>query len=1073
MWIVQLALRRPVTIAVMAALMLLLGIVSLLSMNFDIFPAIDVPVVDLVWNYPGLSAEEMEQRVVNISERASSTTVNGVDHIESISLNGIGLLKFYFQPGADTALAIAQLTSVSEAIKNILPPGINAPSVIDYNATNVPIVYLVYSSETLSQARVYDFGANFGRLFLFTIPGLSTPAPFGGAQRQIMVNIDPARMYSRRVSPNDVVTALQAQNVIIPGGTAKIGNTEYNVVMNGSPTTVAALNRLPIKYVDGAPVYIGDVAKVSDSHAVQTDLVTVNGNPATYMLILKHPAASTLAVVDAVKAVLPRMRAIAPKGINLSLAFDQSVFVRRALEDVMQEGVLAAVLVGVMVLMFLGSWRSTLIVVLSIPLAILTSIVGLKLSGQTINLMTLGGLALAVGMLVDDATVEIENIHRNHATGKKLGVAILDGARQIAVPAFVGTLSICVVFSPVIGLTGVAKFLFVPLALAVVYAMLASYLLSRTLVPSLALHLLPDTPEEHHSAGWFGVLTLGFERWFDRQRIRYERALHSVMQHRGFVLGCISIIVLSSLVLARVVGEDFFPAVDTGMIRLHVRVPVGTRLEQSTRILNGIEHTIRSVIPRDELSLMTDHIGLPVYWALLFYQTDSIGPQDADLQIQLSEKHHPTAQYIDKIRDAVHRDYPDVTIYPQAADIISQVLSFGLSAPIDVQIVGQNLDSDFRLASELKSEMQTIPGAADVRIAQVLNYPTLRVKVDRDKALQLGITQSDVTSSILTSLSSSVVTSPNQWLDLKNGVTYSVAVQTPQHMVDSIQAIGRTPITGTYAASTSSSAVDAASSVANDPQFLSNLASISHEVQAQGINHYTVRRVVDVNCGVEGRDLGSVTAAVQAKINALKNVPPGTMINIAGESEAMRQSFDSMAAGLILAIILVYLLMATNFQSWLDPLIIMMAVPGAIAGVLWILMITRTTLNVESLMGTIMAVGVGVANGNLLITFANDLREQGHDAMTAAIQAGVTRMRPVIMTALAMILGMLPMSLAMGEGGEQNAPLGRAVIGGLIAATFMTLVVVPIVYSMFTHTRIGKRQRDSEIGELVAQAEKD
>ena len=1062
MWIVQLALRRPVTVAVMAALMLLLGMVSLGTMNFDIFPAIDVPVVDLVWNYPGLSAEEMEQRVVNISERASSTTVNGVDHIESESLNGIGLLKFYFQPGADTALAIAQLTSVSEAIKNILPAGINPPSVIDYNATNVPVVYIVYSSEILSQSRIYDFGANFGRLFLFTIPGLSTPAPFGGAQRQVMVNIDPSQMYSRGVSPADVVSALQQQNVIIPGGTAKIGNTEYDVVMNGSPVSVAALNRLPIKYVDGAPVYIGDVAKVSDSHAVQTDAVTVNGNPAIYMLILKHPAASTLSVVDAVKRVMPQMRAIAPKGLNISLAFDQSVFVRRALNDVLQEGVLAAALVGVMVLLFLGSWRSTLIVILSIPLAIFTSIIGLKLSGQTINIMTLGGLALAVGMLVDDATVEIENIHRNHAMGKPLGVAILDGARQIAVPTFIGTLSICIVFSPVIGLSGVARFLFTPLALAVVYAMLASYLLSRTLVTSMALHLLAEEPEEHHASGWLGTITLGFENWFERQRSRYERGLTSVMRHRGLVLGCISVIVIASMFLMPLVGEDFFPRVDTGMIRLHVRVPVGTRIEQSARIMNGVERTIRSVIPHNELALMTDHIGLPVYWALLFYQTDSIGPQDADLQIQLTEDHHPTDGYIKAIRTAVHRDFPDVTIYPQAADIISQVLSFGLSAPIDVQIVGKDLSSDVRIAEELKAQVETIPGAADVRIAQVLNYPTLRVKVDRDKAVQLGISQLDVTGSILTSLSSSVVTSPNQWLDTKNGVSYSVAVQTPQHEVDSIQAIGRTPITGRLS-----------NAQANDPQFLSNLSGVSHEIQAQGINHYTVQRVVDLNLGVEDRDLGSVTDAVQNKIKALKDVPPGTRIAIAGESAAMRQSFASMASGLLLAIVLVYLLMATNFQSWLDPLIIMMAVPGALAGVLWMLMFTHTTLNVESMMGTIMAVGVGVANGNLLITFANDLREQGLDAVSAAIKAAEVRMRPVIMTALAMILGMLPMSLAMGEGGEQNAPLGRAVIGGLLAATFMTLVVVPIVYSLFTHERLSKRQRDAQVGLLVEQAEKD
>ena len=1061
MWIVQLALRRPVTVAVMAALMLLLGIVSLSSMNFDIFPAIDIPVVDLVWNYPGLSAEEMEQRVVNISERAASTTVNGVDHIESVSLNGIGLLKFYFQHGADTGLAISQLVSVSQAIKNILPPGINPPSVIDYNATEVPISYLLLSSDTMPQSKVYDFGYNFARLFLFTIPGLSTPAPFGGAARQVMVNIDPSLMYARGVSPEDVVNALQNQNVIIPGGTAKIGNTEYNVVINGSPLHSDEINRMPIKYQGTSPVYMGNVARVSDSAAVQTDLVRINGQLATYMLILKHPSASTLTVVDAVKVVMPKMLAIAPKGLKATLAFDQSIFVRESLANVVQEGLIAASLVGLMVLLFLGSLRSTLIVVTSIPLAIMTSIIGLKLSGQTINIMTLGGLALAVGMLVDDATVEVENIHRNHAMGKQLGVAILDGARQIAVPAFVGTLSICIVFSPVIGLTGVAKYLFLPLALAVVYAMLTSYLLSRTLVPSMAIHLLAAEPEGHKSGGWLGRTTDAFERWFDRQRTRYEGLLSRVMAHRGLVLGAIGAIVLASMMLVTVSGEDFFPSVDTGMIRLHVRVPVGTRLEESSRILDGVERTIRGLIPADEFELMTDHIGLPIYWALLFYQTDSLGPQDADLQIQLKKKHHPTAEYIKKIRTAIHSQFPAVTIYPQAADIISQVLSFGLSAPIDVQIVGRDLNADYSIAQKLKAEIETVPGAADVRIPQVLDYPTLRVKVDRDKALQLGITEKDVTTSILTSLSSSLIFSPSQWLDTKNGVSYSIAVQTPQHIVNSIQAIGRTPLT---------SQLD---STAPPPQFLDNVASMNHEVEAQGINHYTVQRVVDVDCGVEGADLGSVTSAVQKKIDALTDLPPGTRISIQGESNAMRQSFSSMGSGLILAIILVYLLMATNFQSWIDPMIIMMAVPGALAGVLWMLVITRTTLNVESMMGAIMAVGVGVANGNLLITFANDLREQGHDPVSAAIQAGVTRLRPVIMTALAMILGMLPMSLALGAGGEQNAPLGRAVIGGLLAATVMTLLVVPTVYSLFTGRRIGKRERDAEIAELVEQSEKD
>ena len=1067
MWIVQLALRRPVTVAVMSALMLLLGLVSLNRMNFDIFPAINIPLVNLVWNYPGLSADEMEQRVMNITERAASTTVNGVDHIESTSLNGIGIAKFYFQEGSDTGLAIAQLSSVTNAIHSILPPGISPPSIIDYNATNVPVAYLVFSSKTLSAAQLYDFGSNFAGLYLFTIPGLSTPAPFGGASRQVMVNIDPSQLYAKGLSPNDVVNSLLNSNVIIPGGTAKIGNTEYDVVLNGSPRKVQDFNELPIKVVNGAPVYLGDIAHVSDSTSVANDIVRINGQLATYRLILKHAAASTLSVVNGVKRAIPLMAAIAPKGTEIKLAFDQSVFVRESLYDVLEEGALAAALVGLMVLTFLGSWRSTVIVVTSIPLAIMTSIIGLKLSGQTINLMTLGGLALAIGMLVDDATVEVENIHRNHMMGKPIGVAILDGARQIAVPAFVGTLAICIVFSPVVGLTGVASYLFTPLALAVVYAMLASYLLSRTLVPSMARQLLYEDPRQHKVGGWLGRFTDRFEKSFERLRDRYERSLGTVIAQRGFVLACVAVLVVASLLLIRVVGEDFFPAVDTGMIRLHVRCPVGTRLEESSRMLRGVEDTIRQIIPTDEFELMSDHIGLPVYWALLFYQTDSIGPQDGDIQVQLKPNHHPTDEYIKRIREAVHRGYPDLIIYRQAADIITQVLNFGLSAPIDVQITGNNMPASYGIAQKLQREMQTVPGAVDVRIAQVLNYPTLRVEVDRAKALELGITERDVASSMLTSLSSSLVTYPNQWLDWKNGVNYSVAVQTPQHIVSSIQALGNTPITG------SQPPVGGPIDGIESPQFLANLGGVSHSIQSQGINHYTVQRVIDVNCAVEGRDLGDVSNEVQGLVNKLKNLPRGTRIQILGESNAMHASFSSLYGGLVLAIILVYLLMATNFQSWLDPLIIMMAVPGALAGVLWMLIITRTTLNVESMMGAIMAVGVGVANGNLVITFANDLRDKGYGAVEAAIAAGAQRMRPVIMTALAMILGMLPMATAMGAGGEQNAPLGRAVIGGLIAATAMTLFVVPTVYAMFGHVRKGKRQRDVEIVALIEQAEKD
>jgi multidrug efflux pump subunit AcrB len=1046
---------------VMAALMMLLGTVSFFGMNRDIFPAINIPTVNEVWYYPGLSAPEMEQRIVNITERSASTTVNGIDHIESTSLNGIGIVKYYFQEGASTALAIAQLSAVANAIKNLLPPGIAPPTVLDYEATNVPIAYLVSSSDTLTDSQLYDYMFNFVGLRLFTIPGLSTPAPFGGATRQIMLNIDPSALYAKGLSPNDVVNTIQASNVIVPGGTAKIGNFEYNVIINGSPSKVDEFNRMPIKVVAGAPVYVGDVARASDSHAVQTDVALVNGKRATYRLILKHPAASTLTVINRVKSVMPLIEATAPKGTKFRLAFDQSRFVTESLIDVLQEMALAAGLVGVMTIIFLGSWRSTLIVITSIPLAIMTSIIGLKLSGQTINVMTLGGLALAVGMLVDDATVEVENIHRNHAMGKPLGVAILDGAHQIALPALVGTLSICIVFAPVLLLTGVSRYLFTPLALAVVYAMLTSYLLSRTLVATMARYLLKDEAGGHKMSGWFGRFTEGFDRSFDRLRERYRRGLTAALSRRAVVLSCVTLVVVASMLLVRIVGTDFFPYVDAGMIRLHAKVPVGTRLEESERIMAQVEGIIHQQIPNRELDLMTDHIGLPIYWALLFYQTDSLGPQDADIQIQLKEKHRPSRIYIERIREQMARELPQVKIYSQAADIISQVLSFGLSAPIDVQIAGQDIHQSLQIAQKLRAKMAMIPGVVDLRIPQVLTYPTVKVAVDRAKALELGITEANVADSMLTALSSSVVFSPNNWLDPNNGVNYSVAAQTPQHLIDSIPSLVKTPITG--------AAVDGA---ALQPQFLSNLVGVQHLVLPQGLNHLNVQRVLDIDCGVEGRDLGGVSAEVQKAIDGLGSLPPGTQIRILGESQAMRQSFLGMGQGLLLAIVLVYLLMATNFQSWLDPLIIMMAVPGALAGVLWMLIATGTTLNVESLMGTIMAVGVGVANGNLLITFANDLMEkEGADPVTAAIEAGVTRLRPVLMTALAMILGMLPMASAMGAGGEQNAPLGRAVIGGLIAATGMTLVVVPIIYSLFGAVRVSKLKRDAEVRGWWAQTE--
>jgi CzcA family heavy metal efflux pump len=1053
MWIVRLALRRPLSVAVMALLMLVLGVLSFGLMNVDIFPSIDLPVVMVVWNYPGLSAIDVERRMVFISERAFSTTVNGIDHIESESINGIGILKVYFYPGTDVGGSIAQMSAQAESILSNLPRGIQPPQIISYNASNVPVAQLNVYSDVLSTNKLFDYGLNFIRIQLFTIPGFSSPAPLGGVSRSVMVNLDPNALYANGLSAFDVGNALATTNVVIPSGTAKMGNYEYNVDLNMSVPKVSDFNKLPIKYLNGAPVFLGDVAPVTDSHQPETNVVRFNGQQATYLLVVKHADASTLTVVDAVKKKLPDIRATAPKGLNVMLTFDQSQFVRAALRDVVQEAVTAAILVAIMVLLFLGSPRSMIIVITSIPLSILTAIVGLKLTGQTINTMTLGGIALAVGMLVDDATVEVENIHRNHAMHKPLLVAILDGASQIATPTFVGTLAICIVFFPVVLLTGVARFLFTPLALAVVFAMLTSYLLSRTLVPSMARYLLPDTHEEHLGTGLWARVVSGFDARFERVKKSYRFALAKFIARRTFSLICVAVLILSSLAMLLVVGEDFFPRIDAGMMSLHLRMPTGTRVEHTEYLVDNIERAIRTVVPADELQGISDNIGLPISYDLAFYHTDSIGPQDADLLIQLKPEHQPTAIYQNKIRRLLASRFPNVTAYFQAADIVSQVLNFGLPAAIDAQINGNNLQADYDIALRLQDRMRQIPGVSDLRIAEPQDYPTFGVNVDRDKALQLGITQQQVASSMLSTLSGASLLQPNFWLDPKSGVNYNVVAQAPQHLIDSVATLSNIPL----------STPNTAAGLQSQAQLLGNLATVTHGWDPAVVAHYTVQRVIDVDAGVEGRDLGSVTSAVQHEIDNLGTLPAGTHVVIRGQSQAMHDSFRTLGEGLILAIILVYLLMVANFQSWLEPFIIMMAVPGALAGVLWMLAITGTTVNVESLMGAIMAVGVGVANGNLLITFANELREEGYSPLAAAIEAGRIRFRPIIMTALAMILGMLPMALSLGSGSEQNAPLGRAVIGGLLAATMMTLFVVPAVYSIFGRSLIGKHQRDMEI----------
>lgn len=1034
----------------MALLMLVLGVLSFARTNVDIFPAIDMPVVLVIWNYPGLSATDMERRVVLLSERTFSTTVNDIEHMESQTFAGIGMIKVYFHSGATTAEGIAQIIAVSNTVLRLMPPGIQAPTVIDFNAANVPVAQLDVESDALSEQAVYDYGFNFIRIKLFTIAGFSSPAPMGGVGRAVMVNLHPGNLYANGLSPQDISNALAASNVIIPTGTAKIGDREYSVQLNGSPLRVEDFNQVPLKVVDGTPVLLGSVAPVTDTHQVQTNIVRVNGKRATYLMIVKHAAASTLTVVDRVKAMIPEISAMAPKGLRVTLNFDQSQFVRAALGDVVQEAATAALLVGVMVLVFLGSGRSMLIVVISIPLSILTAIVALKLSHQTINTMTLGGLALAVGMLVDDATVEIENIHRNHAMHKPLLVAILDGASQIAMPTFVGTLAICIVFFPVVLLSGVAQFLFTPLALAVVYAMLTSYVLSRTLVPTMARHLLPTTHQEPDGNRPWGRFVQAFDARFERMRAFYRDALGAFIARRGFALACCGLGVAASSLLLLVVGQDFFPVVDAGMMKLHVRAPTGTRIEKTERIVDDIERSIRGLIPPEELAGISDNIGIPVFYSLAYYQTDSVGPHDADVLIQLRPEHRPTAIYQDMIRREVHRKFPDVTVYFQAADIISQVLNFGLPAAIDAQITGNDLHLDNEIATRLKAKMERIPGLTDVRIPQTLDYPTLKVDVDRAKALQMGISEAQIASSLLTSLSTSFLLQPNQWLDPKSAVNYSVLLQTPQHLVDSIQALSRTPLSG-----------------GGTPQLLGNVATVTQGVEPAVINHYSVQRVMDVHAAVHGRDLGSASAAVERAIAELGRLPPGMTIVVRGQSQAMRESFASLGAALVLAVILVYLLMVANFQSWLEPFIILLAVPGALAGVLWMLVLSGTTINVESLMGAIMAVGVAVANGNLLITFANELREDDYSPVAAAIEAARIRLRPILMTALAMILGMLPMALGLGAGSDQNAPLGRAVIGGLVGATLTTLFVVPAVYSLFSRSLMGKHHRDAEIAAIA------
>jgi multidrug efflux pump subunit AcrB len=1060
MWIVRLALRRPYTFVVMAMLIVIMGVATIVRMPTDIFPDIDIPVISVIWGYGGLPPEEMEKRIVLQYERGLTTTVNDIEHVESQTLTGISVIKIFFQPGARIEAATAQVTAISQTVLRQMPPGTTPPFIIRYSASSVPILQTSLQGDGLTEQQLFDFGTNFIRPDIVTVPGAMMPWPYGGKQRQIMVDIDPPRLFAWGLSPRDVTNAIAAQNVILPTGTAKMGSNEYPVLMNSSPDAFKELADLPIKTVGNTTVYVRDVATVRDGYSPQTNMVHVEGHRSVLLSILKNGNASTLEVVARIRAMLPSIAAKLPKELKMTLLFDQSLFVRAAVEGVVKEAGIAAALTAIMILIFLGSWRATLVVIVSIPLSILVSIMILYALGQTLNVMTLGGMSLAVGILVDDATVEIENIHRNLGQKKPIVRAILDGAQEIAVPAFVATLCICIVFIPVVLITGAARSLFIPLAMAVVFAMMTSYLLSRTLVPTLVRFLLsPEAPrymEGQHGPpgnGLFARTFRAFDHGFERLRTAYGRWLGLVLHHRAAFVSLFAAFVVVSLAIFPLVGRDFFPSVDAGMVKLHVRGPPGTRIEETEKRVARVEETIRKVIPAGEIDTMLDIVGTPYSGLNLSLSEGAlISPADSQVLISLKEHHAPTPEYVRKLRKVLAAEHPDSTFFFLAPDISTQVLNFGLPAPIDVQVVGAPGDDErtYHVAQDIAAKVRTIPGAADVHLAQVVRQPELNIQVDRTMASEFGLRQQDVANDILVSLSSSTMVQPSYWLDKKYGVQYLVAVQTPQYANDSIHALDTTPLSVGAVTMGPQAAPNPGllRSPTATPQLLSNVAAISRIAGPANITHFNATRTYDVQANVDGADLGSVAAGVEKVVAEIKpTLPRGAVVRIKGQAESMDSSFRGLAYGLVFAVLLVYLLMVVNFQSWLDPFVILMALPGALAGIAWMLFLTGTTLSVPALMGAIMCVGVATANSILVVTFANEQRAHGRDAAEAALASGMTRLRPVCMTALAMIIGMLPMSLGLGEGGEQNAPLGRAVIGGLLCATLTTLFFVPVMYA--------------------------
>ena len=1040
MWIVRLALRRPYTFVVLSLLLFFLGPVVISRTPVDIFPNIDIPVVSIVWNYAGLSPEQLSDRIVVQFERGLTTTVNDIEHTESQTLNGVSVVKVFFRPTVNISQAVAQITAIAQTGLRQYPPGTTPPLVIQYSASSVPVLQLGLSGTGLSEQQLNDYGTNFIRVQLSTVQGASMPFPYGGKQRQIQVDIDTQKLQAYGLSSGDVVNAVSAQNIILPAGDVKMGHVDYQIESNSAPLTIPELNNLPIKTVNGTTIYIHDIGNVRDGFPPQTNIVRVDGQRAAFMSIQKTGDASTLDIISAVRDRLPVIQAQLPSALQIKPISDQSIFVRSAIGGVVREAVIAACLTATMILIFLGSWRSTLIIAVSIPLSVICSLLALAALGETINIMTLGGLALAVGILVDDATVEIENINRNLEEGKEVERAILDGAAQIAVPAFVSTIAICIVFVPMFFLGGVARYLFVPLAEAVVFAMLASYFLSRTIVPTMAKYLLKgheqDRAEQARaSRNPFTRFQITFEHYFEKLRTWYRGALCLCLQYRGaFLIGIVAFWIGSFALLYPWLGQDFFPSVDGGQFKLHVRAHTGTRIEDTARLCDQVEDVIRAEIPKSELGTIIDNIGLPYSGLNLSYSNSApIGTGDADILVALGEKHRPTVEYTRPLRDKLNRDFPGTEFYYLPTDMVSQILNFGLPAQIDVQLAGPKLEENRALAEQMMQQISQIPGATDLRIQQPFDQPMFTVNVDRTRAQEVGYTQRDVAQDLLTSLSGSFQTSPTFYLNPQNHVSYNIAVQTPQYDVTNLQQLQNFPIAGNGA----------------PPQILGNLASVVRGVEPGTISHYDAQPIIDIYGSVDGTDLASVATRVQKIVdNNESKKPVGSQIFVRGQIETMRASFRGLVFGLLFSIVLVYALIVVNFQSWLDPFIIIAALPGALSGIVWMLFVTGTHISVPALTGAIMCMGVATANSILVVSFAKEQMELGLSSLDAALSAGFTRFRPVIMTALAMIIGMVPMALGLGDGGEQNAPLGRAVIGGLLLATFGTLTFVPAFFSL-------------------------